>query len=84
MVFSRGRCLQMSALAGCSILVGDHLFAYEQPAAVSSIQPGATTLARAEELRSLLRRLARAPITNLNRYPEDESDPEITHIAQIQ
>jgi hypothetical protein len=32
MVFSRGRCLQMSALAGCSMLVGDHLFAYEQPA----------------------------------------------------
>jgi hypothetical protein len=61
MVFSRRRCLQISALAGCSMLVGGQLFATEQPGTVSSIQPGPTTLAGAEELRSLLRRLAKAP-----------------------
>ena len=41
--------------------MGGQLFAKEQPGALNSVQPGTTTLPGAEELRSLLRRIANAP-----------------------
>ena len=60
MFFSRRQILQFSALTSCSMLLGSQLFAKEQPGAGNSIQPGTTTLSGAEELRSLLRRIANA------------------------
>jgi hypothetical protein len=58
---SRRRYLQVSALAGCSMLVGGQVFAKEEPGTVNSIQPRPTTLPVAEELRALMQRLAKAP-----------------------
>ena len=58
---SRRRCLQVSALTGCSMLTGGQLFATEEPGTVSSIQPGPTTPQATGELRSLMQQLAKVP-----------------------
>lgn len=61
MFFSRRQCLQLSTLAGCSMLLGGQLFAKEEPRADNSIQPLAAIPEAAEELRALMQRLAKAP-----------------------
>ena len=58
---SRRRYLQVSALAGCSMLLGGQAFANEETGAVNSIQPGPAMPEAAEELRALMRRLGKAP-----------------------
>jgi hypothetical protein len=61
MFLSRRRYLQVSALAGCSMLLGGQAFAKEEAGAVNSIQPVAAMPEAAEELRALMQRLAKAP-----------------------
>jgi hypothetical protein len=60
MSFSRRRCLQLSALTGCSMLLGGQVFAKEEPGTENSVQP-ILAMPEAEELLSLMQRLAKAP-----------------------
>jgi hypothetical protein len=57
--FSRRRCLQVSALAGCSMLLGGRVSATEEPS--NYIRPGPLTPPGAGQLRSLIEQLAKAP-----------------------
>jgi hypothetical protein len=57
---SRRRCLQVSALAGCSMLLGGRVAAAEEPLPADHIRPGPVT-PQAGELRSLMEELAKAP-----------------------
>jgi len=61
MSFSRRRCLQLSALTGCSMLLGGQVFAKEEPGTDNSIQPILAMPEAAQELRSLMQQLAKAP-----------------------
>ena len=57
---SRRRCLQVSALAGCSMLLGSRASA-EEPLPAGYIRPGPVTAPEAKQLRSLLEQLAKTP-----------------------
>jgi hypothetical protein len=57
---SRRRCLQVSALAGCSMLLGGRVSAAEEPLPADHIRPGPVT-PQAGELRPLMEQLAKAP-----------------------
>ncbi len=57
---SRRRCLQVSALAGCSILLGGRVSAAEEPLPADHIRPGLFAPQGAEKLRSLMEQLAKA------------------------
>jgi hypothetical protein len=56
---SRRRCLQVSALAGCSILLGRRVSAAEEPLPADHIRPGLIAPQGAEKLRSLMEQLAK-------------------------
>jgi ABC-type molybdate transport system substrate-binding protein len=58
---SRRRCLQVSALAGCSMLLGGRVLAAEEPLPADDIRPGPIALQGTEQLRSLMEQLAKAP-----------------------
>jgi intracellular sulfur oxidation DsrE/DsrF family protein len=58
--FSRRRCLQMSALAGCSMLLGGRVSAAEEPLPADYIRPGPIAPQGTEQLRSLMEQLAKA------------------------
>jgi intracellular sulfur oxidation DsrE/DsrF family protein len=58
---SRRRYLQVSALAGGSMLLGGQALAKEEAGAVNSIEPGPAIPQAAGELWSLVQRLAKAP-----------------------
>jgi hypothetical protein len=55
---SRRRCLQVSALAGCSILLGRRVSA-EEPLPADHIRPGRIAPQEAEKLQSLMEQLAK-------------------------
>jgi hypothetical protein len=57
--FSRRRCLQVSALAGCSMLLGGRVSAAEELS--NYIRPGPLTPPWAGQLNSLMEQLAEAP-----------------------
>ena len=57
---SRRRCLQVSALAGCSILLGGRVSATEEPLPADQSRPGLIAPQGAEKLRSLIEQLAKA------------------------
>src|SRR5260370_16762435 len=59
--FSRRRCLQVSALAGCSMLLGGRVSAAEEPLPADHIRPGPVTLQGARQLRSFMEHLSHAP-----------------------
>jgi intracellular sulfur oxidation DsrE/DsrF family protein len=61
MFLSRRRCLQVSALAGCSMLLGGRVSAAEKPVSADSIRPGPIAPQATGELRSLMEKLAKAP-----------------------
>jgi hypothetical protein len=56
---SRRRCLQVSALAGCSILLGRRVSAAEEPLPADHLRPGLIAPQGAEKLRSLMEQLAK-------------------------
>jgi hypothetical protein len=56
---SRRRCLQVSALAGCLILLGRRVSAAEEPLPADHIRPGLIAPQGAEKLRSLMEQLAK-------------------------
>jgi hypothetical protein len=56
---SRRRCLQVSALAGCSILLGRRVSAAEEPLPADQSRPGLIAPQGAEKLRSLMEQLAK-------------------------
>jgi intracellular sulfur oxidation DsrE/DsrF family protein len=56
---SRRRCLQVSALAGCSILLGRRVSAAEEPLPADHIRPGLIAPQGAEKIRSLMEQLAK-------------------------
>jgi hypothetical protein len=58
---TRRRCLQVSALAGCSMLLGSRVSAAEDPVSAESIRPGPIAPQETGELRSLMEQLAKAP-----------------------
>jgi len=58
---SRRRCLQVSALAGCLMLLGGRVSVAEEPGSADSIRPGPIVPQESEELRSLMEQLAKAP-----------------------
>jgi intracellular sulfur oxidation DsrE/DsrF family protein len=58
---SRRRCLQVSALAGCSMLLVGRVSAAEGALPANSIQPGPVMPPGAGQLRSLMEQLAKAP-----------------------
>jgi len=58
---SRRRCLQVSALVGCSMLLGGRVSAAKEPVSAGNIRPGPVTPPEAGQLRSLLEQLAKAP-----------------------
>src|ERR1700747_2844307 len=59
--FSRRRCLQVSALAGCSLLLGGRVSAAQEPLPANYIRPGPDMPPEAGKLRSLMEQLAKAP-----------------------
>src|SRR5258708_29050778 len=61
LILSRRRCLQVSALAGCSMLLGRRVVAAEAPVSAHHSQPATIAPQATGELRSLLERLAKAP-----------------------
>jgi hypothetical protein len=58
---SRRRCLQVSALAGCSMLLGGRVSAAEEPGSADHSWPGPVAPQETGELRSLIEKLAMAP-----------------------
>ena len=58
MFLSRRRYLQVSALAGCAILLGRRVSAAEEPLTAGDIRPGLIAPQGAEKLRSLMEQLA--------------------------
>jgi len=58
---SRRRCLQVSALAGCSMFLGRRVLAAEEPVSADHIRSATIAPQVTGELRSLLGRLAKAP-----------------------
>jgi hypothetical protein len=61
LVLSRRRCLQVSALAGCSMFLRRRVLATEGPVSTDQSQPGTIAPQVTRELRSLLEKLAKAP-----------------------
>jgi hypothetical protein len=61
LLLSRRRCLQVSALAGCSMLLGRRVVAAEAPVSADHSQPATIAPQATGELRSLLEKLAKAP-----------------------
>src|SRR5260370_35206074 len=61
LLMSRRRCLQVSAFAGCSMLLGRRVGAAEEPVTADHSQSGTIAPQVTGELRSLLERLAKAP-----------------------
>ena len=57
---SRRRCLQVSALAGCSMLLGGRVSAAEEPGSADHSWPGPVAPQGTGELRSLIEKLAMA------------------------
>jgi hypothetical protein len=80
LVLSQRRCLQVSAFAGCSMLLGRRLVAAEEPASADHSQPATIAPRVTGELRSLLERLAKVPrrrdfqtvpmLTNCHQYSQ--------------
>jgi hypothetical protein len=64
---SRRRCLQVSALAGCSMLLGDRGSAAEEPVSADYIRPGPIAPQETGELRSLIEQLAKARAAAISR-----------------
>src|ERR1700745_392146 len=58
---SRRRCLQVSALAGCSMLLGGRVSATEKPLPADHIRPRQVMLEGTGQLQSLMEQLAKAP-----------------------
>jgi hypothetical protein len=58
---SRRRCLQVSALAGCSMLLGGGVSAAEEPVSADHIRPGPIAPQETGKLRSLMGQLGKAP-----------------------
>ena len=58
---SRRRYLQVSALAGCSMLVGGRVSAAEEPLSADRIRPGPIVPQQTGELRSLMEQLGKSP-----------------------
>jgi intracellular sulfur oxidation DsrE/DsrF family protein len=58
---SRRRCLQVSALAGCSMLLGRQVSAAEEPSSADAIRSGPVAPQGTEQLRSLMEQLAKEP-----------------------
>jgi len=61
LVLSRRRCLQVSALAGCSMLLGRRVIAAEEPVSADHSRSATIAPQVTGELHSLLERLAKAP-----------------------
>src|SRR5260221_10486721 len=61
LLMSRRRCLQVSALAGCSMLLGRRVVAAVAPVSAGHSQSAAIAPPATGELRSLLEKLAKAP-----------------------
>src|SRR5260221_4134125 len=61
LVLSRRRCPQVSALAGCSMLLGRRVVAAKEPVSADHSQPATIAPQATGELRSLLEKLAKAP-----------------------
>src|SRR5260370_38158663 len=78
LLMSRRRCLQVSALAGCSMLLGRRVVAAEEPVTADHRPSGTIAPPVTGELRSLLERLAKAP-----RRRDFKTVPEILDTADL-
>src|SRR5260370_542521 len=77
LLLSRRRCLQVSALAGCSMLLGRRVVAAEAPLSADHSKVATMVRQATGELRSLLEKLAKAPRRDFQTVPMILDTPDL-------